>query len=94
MCRRILYHDDGDDVEFETTWLFLSSDLDLEDFIDVGLVDGEEEPRCKRQRKEPSCLVGEHKHCACPFGNDVVVPATLSLFGDVEIVSCLSSFLA
>lgn len=57
--------------------------MDLVRFIQVEVVvdDDDVEPRCKRQRKEPSCVVGEHKHE--PFG------MPLSLVGDVEILSLL-----
>ncbi|KOM54271.1 hypothetical protein LR48_Vigan10g016300 [Vigna angularis] len=64
--------------------------MDLERFIQlVGDAVG---PRCKRHRNDPSCVVGEHKHC--PFGSDPAAPPPqpplpLSLFGDVETVSLL-----
>lgn len=80
------------DVEFgvtKTTCLSLLLGMDLLRFIQVEVVDEDEddELRCKRHRKEPSCVVGEHKHC--PFGKGVVVLLPLSLVGDVEIVRLL-----
>jgi hypothetical protein len=49
--------------ETKTTCLLLLG-MDLVRFIQVEVVDDDDdvEPRCKRQRKEPSCVVGEHKH--------------------------------
>lgn len=79
-------HDDVACGETETTGL----GMDLERFIQAGGVVGVElEPRCKRHRKEPSCVVGEQRHC--PFGNDDAAPLPLpfSLVGDVETVSLL-----
>lgn len=81
------------DVEFgvtKTTCLLLLLGMDLLRLIQVEVDDDddeEEELRCKRHRKEPSCVVGEHKHF--PFGNGVVVLLPLSLVGDVEIVRLL-----
>jgi len=73
----------------KTTCLLLLLGMDLLRFIQVEVVDEDEddELRCRRHRKEPSCVVGEHKHC--PFGNGVVVLLPLSLVGDVEIVRLL-----
>lgn len=76
--------------ETETTALLAG--MDLERFIQGGV--DEEDPvpaeRWKRHRKDPSCVVGEHKHC--PLDNDGTPPPPLplSLFGDVETVSLLS----
>jgi hypothetical protein len=60
-------------------------------FIQVGGADDENVPdRWKRHRNEPSCVVGEHRHC-CPLGNDVVASPLVpqSLLGDVETVSLI-----
>jgi len=77
---------DDQQVESETTGLLAG--MDLERFIQlVGEAVG---PRCKRHRKDPSCVVGEHKHC--PLASDPAAPPPQpppSLFGDVETLSLL-----
>jgi hypothetical protein len=65
--------------------------MDLVRFIQVGGADDENVPdRWKRHRNEPSCVVGEHRHC-CPLGNDVAASPLVpqSLLGDVETVSLI-----
>ncbi|CAL0323985.1 unnamed protein product [Lupinus luteus] len=65
--------------------------MDFDRFIQ-GEVDELEDPakRWKRHLKDPSCVVGEHKHC-CPLDNEATLPPPLppSLFGDVEKVRLL-----
>ncbi|KAK7291460.1 hypothetical protein RIF29_06624 [Crotalaria pallida] len=65
--------------------------MDMERFIQGD----EEDPpspaaanRWKRHLKDPSCVVGEHKHWY-PLENDATLPLLLplSLFGDVQIGS-------
>lgn len=72
------------ETETLTTDLWLGG-IDLVLLIQDGGVDDENVPdRWKRHRKDPSCVVGEHRHC-CPLG--IRSPIPLSLLGDVETVS-------
>lgn len=62
--------------------------LGLERFIQEGGDDETVTERCKRHLKEPSCVVGEHRHC--PLANDAVpLPLPLSLSAETETVSFL-----
>ena len=75
--------------ETETTDLWLGG-MDLFLFIQGGGADDENVPdRWKRHLKEPSCVVGEHRHR--PLGKDAAAsPIPLSLLGDdVETMSLI-----
>lgn len=71
--------------ETETTDLWLGG-IDLVLFIQDGGADDENDlERWKRHLKEPSCVVGEHRHR--PLGNDAAAssPIPLSLLGDDDV---------